>query len=103
MSGNVGLQRSLKFGGLSNSKAYQYGLVPIYDEKRNRIDSGKEAPFPWLPMPDSIVREPGQRKIFLAEEIRAWRDAITSRSREIDTIATNKSNALVERGENQHG
>jgi hypothetical protein len=102
MSGNVGLHQSLKFAGLSKSKAYQYGLVPIYDEKRNRIDPGKEAPFPWLPMPDSIIREPGQRKIFLAEEIRAWRDAITHRSRQIDSITLNNPNALYERGDNQH-
>lgn len=103
MSGNVGLQRSLNFAGLSNSKAYQDGIVPIYDEKRNRIDPGKQAPFPWLPMPDSIVREPCKRKIFLAEEIRAWRDAITRRSRQIDGITLNNPNALHERGDNQHG
>ncbi|KZC40410.1 hypothetical protein RHOFW510R12_04025 [Rhodanobacter sp. FW510-R12] len=81
MSGNVGLPPSLKFVGLSNSSAHQYGLVPIYDDDGNRIDQGKVAPFPWLPMPDSIVRAPGRKKIFPAEEIRAWRDAITHRSR----------------------
>jgi hypothetical protein len=103
VSGNVGLHQCLTFAGLSNSKAYQDGLVPMYDDKRNRIDPGKEAPFPWLPMPDSIVREPGQRKLFLAEEIRAWRDAITHRSRQIDGITLNSPNALYARGDNHHG
>lgn len=97
MSGNVGLSPSLKFAGISNSAAYEHGLVPVYDKNRNRIDSGKVAPFPWLPMPDSIVREPGQKKIFLAEEIRLWRDAITKRSRQVDGITTHHSTALIER------
>ena len=100
MSGNVGLLESLKFARLSKSKGYQYGLIPVYDRDRNRIDHGKVAPFPWLPMPDSIIREPGQKKIFLAEEIRLWRDAITSRSRRIDVIALNNPSALIKRGEN---
>lgn len=81
-SGNVGLFPSLKFAGLSKSKGYQYGLIPVYDDAGNRIDQGKVAPFPWLPMPDSIIRAPGQKKIFLAEEIRAWRDAVTNHSRQ---------------------
>lgn len=102
MSGNVGLRQSLKFGGLSKSKAHQDGLVPMYDDERNRIDHGKVAPFPWLPMPDSIVREPGKKKIFAAEEIRAWRDAITRRSRQSDDTKTNKPSALTTRGDNQH-
>ncbi|MBN8924953.1 MAG: hypothetical protein J0I96_17920 [Rhodanobacter sp.] len=88
-SGNVGLLQSLKFVGISRSKAYQYGLVPLYDEDGNRIDEGKVAPFPWLPMPDSIIRAPGQKKIFLAEEIRAWRDAVTHRSRQGDQTNPN--------------
>lgn len=81
-SGNVGLLQSLKFAGISRSKAYQHGLVPVYDEDGNRIDEGKVAPHPWLPMPDSIICAPGQKKIFLAEEIRAWRDAVIARSRQ---------------------
>lgn len=82
VSGNVGLLSSLKFAGISKSKGYQYGLIPVYDDAGNRIDEGKVAPFPWLPMPDSIIRAPGQKKIFLAEEIRAWRDAVTNHSRQ---------------------
>lgn len=103
VSGNVGLQQSLRFACVSKSMAYGHGLIPVYDRNRKRKDSGKVAPFPWLPMPDSIVREPGQRKIFLAEEIRAWRDAITRRSRQIEGITLNNSDALYERGDNQHG
>lgn len=98
-SGNVGLPPILKFAGISKSKAYQYGLVPVYDKNGKRINEGMVAPpHPWLPMPDSIIRVPGQKKIFLAEEVRAWRDAITNRSRHL-----NNSNALYERGEPQHG
>lgn len=81
-SGNVRLLPSLKFAGISKSKGYQYGLIPVYDDDGNRIDEGKVAPFPWLPMPESIIRAPGQKKIFLAEEIRAWRDAVTNHSRQ---------------------
>jgi hypothetical protein len=102
MSGNVGLRECLEFAGISKSTAYQCGLVPMYDRDRNRIDPGKVAPFPWLPMPDSIVREPGQKKIFLAEEIRAWRDAVVNRSRRLDGLTLNNPNALYERGENRH-
>lgn len=101
-SGNVGLLPSLKFAGISKSRAYQYGLVPMYDDDGNRIDQGKVAPFPWLPMPDSIIRAPGQKKIFLAEEIRVWRDAITNRSRRHDSANPNKTIALIERGDNYH-
>lgn len=101
-SGNVGLAASLKFAGLCRSRAYQYGLVPIYGDDGNRIDQGKVAPFPWLPMPDSIIRAPGQKKIFLAEEIRTWRDAVTARSRQGAQTNLNKTNALIERGDNQH-
>ena len=54
MSGNVGLAASLKFAGLSKSKGYQYGLIPVYDDAGNRIYQGKVAPFPWLPMPDDV-------------------------------------------------
>jgi len=96
-SGNVGLASSLKFVGLSKSKGYQYGLIPVYDDAGNRIDEGKVAPFPWLPMPDSIIRAPGQKKIFLAEEIRAWRDAVTHRSRQGDQTNPNIKFALNER------
>jgi hypothetical protein len=102
MSGNVGLNQCLRFAGISKSTAYAYGLVPIYDEGGIRIDPGKAAPFPWLPMPDSIVRGPGQKKIFLAEEIRAWRDAVVNRSRRLDSPTLNSPNALYKRGENQH-
>ena len=102
-TGNVGLIPSLKFAGTSKSSGYSWGLIPIFDEDGNRIDERKLPPFPWLPMPDSITRAPGQKKIFLAEEIRAWRDAITRRSRQIDGITLNNPNALHERGDNQHG
>lgn len=92
-SGNVGLPPSLKFAGISRSKAYQYGLVPIYDENGNRINESEVAPHPWLPMPNSIIRAPGLKKIFLAEEIRAWRDAVTARSRR--SAQTNPDNKFV--------
>lgn len=103
MSGNVGLNQCLKFAGISKSTAFAQGIVPIYDDSGKRIEPRKVAPFPWLPMPDSIVRRPGQRKIFLAEEIRAWRAAITGRSRQIDGITLNSPNAPHVRGDNQHG
>lgn len=96
-SGNVGLAPSLKFAGLSKSKGYQYGLIPVYDEDGNRIDEGKVAPHPWLPMPDSIIRAPGQKKIFLAEEIRVWRDAVTNRSRQSGQTNRNIKFVLNER------
>jgi hypothetical protein len=96
-SGNVGLLPSLKFAGTSKSTAYKYGLIPVYDDDGNRIDEGKVAPHPWLPMPDSIIRAPGQKKIFLAEEIRAWRDAITRRSRQSD-----QTNPSIKFAQNEH-
>jgi hypothetical protein len=102
LTGNVGLIQSLKFIGISKSYAYFLHLVATYDKDGNRIDEGKVAPFPWLPMPDSITRAPGRKKIFLAEEIRAWRDAITRRSRQIDDAKTNKPSALIKREEIQH-
>jgi len=98
-SGNATLKQVLIFAGLSKATAYKHGIVPEYDDDGQLIDTGKVPPFPWSRMPHSLVRNRKGKKLFLAEEIRAWRQAVRDRSREIDAIAINNSNALVERGE----
>ena len=96
-NGNWTLHESLAFVNLGKSSAHSYGIVPGYDDNGRRKHTDRVPPFPWLPMPDSIVRSARGRKLFLAEEIIAWRDAMRDRSRQIDAIAINHSKALVER------
>lgn len=96
MTGNVTLLEAIAFVRLGKSTAYKYGVIPEYDENGERKNTEKAAPpFPWLPMPDSIIRNEHGRKLFCAEEIRAWRDAMRARSRQgvetngtsVDTLA----------------
>ena len=87
---NWSLRESLAFANLGKSTAHGYGIVPSYDDNGRRKQTSRNTPFPWLPMPDSIIRSERGRKLFLAEEIIAWRDAIRDRSRrmeEADVIA----------------
>jgi len=95
--GNWTLLESLAFANLGKSTAHSYGIVPGYDDNGRRKHTDRTPPFPWLPMPDSIIRSERGRKLFLAEEIIAWRDAMRDRSRQIDAININHSKALVER------
>jgi hypothetical protein len=98
--GNWTLRESLAFANLGKSTAHVYGIVPGYDDNGRRKQTGRKAPFPWLPMPDSIIRSERGRKLFLAEEIIAWRNAMRDRSRQIDAIAINSTYALVELEDN---
>ncbi len=82
--GNWTLHESLEFVNLGKSSAHSYGIVPSYDDNGRRKHTDRTPPFPWLPMPDSIVRNERGRKLFLAEEIIAWRNAMRDRSRRID-------------------
>jgi hypothetical protein len=102
-SGNVALKPCLVFAGLSKATAYYYGIVPEYDDNGQLIETGKEPPFPWIRMPHSLVRNRKGKKLFIAEEIRAWRQAVRDRSRQFDDANTNNSSALIKRGEIQHG
>jgi len=102
-SGNVALKPVLVFAGLSKATAYKHGIVPVYDDDGQLIDTGKAPPFPWSRMPHSLVRNRKGKKLFPAEEIRAWLQAVRDRSRQIDAIAINNANALIKRGENHHG
>ena len=99
-SGNVALKQVLVFAGLSKATAYKHGIVPVYDDYGQLITTGEAPPFPWCRMPHSLVRNRKGKKLFLAEEIRAWRQAVRDRSRLIDGIATHHSNTLVEREDN---
>ncbi|ULU23382.1 hypothetical protein DYST_00278 [Dyella terrae] len=47
----------------------------------------------------SLVRNRNGKKLFLAEEIRAWRKVVRDRSRQVDDTNTNNSCALIKRGE----
>ena len=98
-SGNVALKPVLVFAGLSKATAYKYGLVPEYDDGGQLVKTGKEPPFPWTLMPHSLVRRRKGKKLFLAEEIRAWLQAVRDRSRQLDDANTNNSSALIKRGE----
>lgn len=98
-SGTVALCLVLDFAGISKATAYKWGLVPEYHDNGRLIETGKVLPFPWMRMPHSLVRSRRGKKLFLADEIRTWLKTIRDRSRQIDAIATNNSNAHVERGE----
>lgn len=100
--GNIPLRQSLAFVGIARSTAYEYGLVPEYDECGRRKPSRRAPPFPWTAMPDSITRSGSCRKLFRAEDILEWRDAMHDRSRQVDGIATHHSNTLIERGGDRH-
>jgi len=99
-SGNVALDRTLSFVGVCKATAYKWGLVPVYDDNGRLVETGRVPPYPWTRMPHSITRDPRRKKLFLAEEIRAWRETVRDRSRQIDAIAINNANALVERQDN---
>lgn len=82
LTGNVTLLETITFVRLGKSTAYDYGIVPKYDASGKRKQTNKVAPFPWLPMPDSLIRNEHGRKLFEAEEIHAWRHAMRARSRQ---------------------
>ena len=98
-SGNVPLKPVLVFAGLSKATAYKYGIVPEYNDAGELLETGKVPPFPWMRMPHSLIRNPNGKKLFLAEEIRTWREAVRDRSRQVDDANTNNSSALIKRGE----
>jgi hypothetical protein len=100
--GNITLRQALAFTGIARSTAYKYGLVPEYDECGRRKPPRRPPPFPWLPMPDSITRSGSCRKLFRAEDILEWRDAMHDLSRQVDGIAPHHSNTLIKRGGNRH-
>jgi len=99
-SGTVALCLVLVFAGLSKATAYKWGLVPEYDDSGRLVETGKVPPFPWMRMPHSLIRNRRGKKLFLADEIRTWLKAVRDRSRQIDAIAINNPNALVEREDN---
>jgi hypothetical protein len=82
LTGNVTLLEATTFVGIGTSTAYSYGIVPMYDASGKRKHTNRVAPFPWLPMPDSLIRTEHGRKLFEAEEIHAWRHAMRARSRQ---------------------
>jgi len=88
-SGNVALKPTLAFAGLSKATAYKYGIVPEYDDDGQLVDTGKTPPFPWSRMPHSLIRNRNGKKLFDAAEIRAWRESVRDRSRQIDGISPN--------------
>lgn len=79
-TGNVTLLEAITFVGLGRSTAYHYGIVPTYDASGKRKHTNRVAPFPWLPMPESLIRNEHGRKLFEAEKIHAWRDAMRALS-----------------------
>lgn len=93
-SGNVALKQSLDFAGLSHATAYKYGIVPEYGDDGQLADTGKVPPFPWIRMPDSLIRCRNGKKLFDAAEIRAWLEAVRERSRQIGAANTSNLSAL---------
>ena len=100
-SGNVALKPVLVFAGLSKATAYKYGIVPEYDDSGQLVKTGKNPPFPWTRMPHSLVRRRKGKKLFLAEEIRAWLKAAHDRSRQNDDADTNNS-VPIKHGDIRH-
>lgn len=88
-SGNVTLKEVLAFARLSKTNAYKFGVVPEYGDDGKLRDKGKITPFPWIRMPHSLIRNSNGKKIFDAAEIRAWRESVRDRSRQIDGISLN--------------
>jgi hypothetical protein len=93
--GNITLRQALAFMGIARSTAYHYGIVAEYNERGKRKPPRRTPPFPWLPMPDSITRSGSCRKLFRAEDILAWRDAMHARSSQMADC-----NRAVETGKN---
>jgi len=84
-TGNVTLSQIFAFANVSKSQAYKLGMVPKYGSDGTSIPNRNKPPFPWDRMPEPVIKT--GKKLFDAAEIRAWLDAIRSRSRQ----ATHKS------------
>ena len=71
-AGFVSLSEILKFANLSNSSAYGYGLVPMYDESGHLKPNDKIPPHPWLQLPEPVIKT--GKKRWATAAIGAWFD-----------------------------
>lgn len=71
-AGFVSLSEILKFANLSNSSAYVYGLVPMYDESGHLKPNDKIPPHPWLQLPEPVIKT--GKKRWATAAIGAWFD-----------------------------
>jgi hypothetical protein len=79
LTGNATLLESLAFVKLSRASAYEFGIVPMFDDDGFLVETDKTPPHPWTRMPLPITVR--GKKLFDAAEIRDWRDAMRDRSR----------------------
>ncbi|NYE30025.1 hypothetical protein HDE78_002993 [Rhodanobacter sp. K2T2] len=71
-AGFMSLSEILKFAKLSNSSAYLYGLVPMYDASGHLKQNDKIPPHPWLQLPEPVIKT--GKKRWATAAIGAWFD-----------------------------
>ena len=88
--GNITLQEILARAKLSKSTAYKYGIVPMYDQKGMLIKSINEVPFPWICLPEPIVKK--GKKLWHAVDIMEWFRCIRDRACQSthDSVSSNQ-------------
>jgi hypothetical protein len=89
LGGNLTLRDILAVAKLSKSTAYNYGIVPKYNDDGAPIEIGKVPPRPWLRLPEPIVKT--GKKLWAASDIIVWLKAIRVRScQAIESTPTTK-------------
>lgn len=78
LNGNVTLREILAYAKLSRSSAYDYCIVPKYDNDGILIEPKGTPPFPWLCLPTPIVKR--GKKRWKAADIVNWFDSIQARA-----------------------
>lgn len=69
-AGFVSLSEILECADLSNSSAYGYGLVPMYDAFGKLKPNDKIPPHPWLQLPPPVIKT--GKKRWATADIAAW-------------------------------
>lgn len=83
LTGNLALRDILVAAKISNSKAYELGLVPMYDKNGIPIEKNTTPPFPWLRLPTPIVKT--GKKLWNAEDVMNWHYRIRARALSMDS------------------
>lgn len=92
LTGNVALREILAFENISNSRAYELGLVPMYAKNGAPIENNTIPPFPWLCLPPPIVKT--GKKLWDAGDVMNWHYRI--RARALSTDSSTSSDDLMQ-------